>query len=491
MMEQLPALQVVLPLFSALLCLLIRNKTASRLFAVAVSWGCLAIALILLQTVQKTGPISYHFGGWFPPLGIEYRIDLLNAYVLIIVAMISAVVLPFGVGHWGLSIPEGREYLFFCAFLLCISGLLGITITGDVFNVFVFLEITSLSSYALIAMGRNRRALRAAFTYLVMGTVGGTFILIGIGMMYLETGTLNMVDIANRLPLAHGSRTVLVAFAFLTVGVGIKLAVFPLHHWLPNAYSYAPATVSAFLAATATKVSYYVLVRVIFTLFGAAYIFETLRFHALLIPLSLLAMFVGSTVAIYQTNIKRLLAYSSIAQIGYMTLGLSFASINGLTGGLVHLFNHALMKGGLFLVLASVMHSVASNEIDDMRGLGRKMPFTMAAFVLGGLSLIGVPGTVGFISKWYLVVAALEKGWYPIAVLILLSSFLAVIYIWRVVEIVFFREPAAEKSIKEAPLSMLVPTWILIGGTLFFGLQTEWTAGVAGSVANFLLGGLP
>ena len=157
----------------------------------------------------------------------------------------------------------------------------------------------------------------------------------------------------------------------------------------------------------------------------------------------------------------------------------------------MHLFNHALMKGGLFLVLASVMHSIASNEIDDMRGLGRKMPFTMAAFVLGGLSLIGVPGTVGFISKWYLVVAALEKGWYPIAVLILLSSFLAVIYIWRVVEIFFFREPAAEKSIKEAPLSMLIPTWILIGGTLFFGLQTEWTAGVAGSVANFLLGGLP
>ncbi len=489
MIEQLPVLQVVFPLFSALFCLLIRNKMVSRVFSIAVSWGCLAIALILLQIVQETGIISYHLGGWFPPLGIEYRIDLLNAYVLIIVTMISAVVLPFGFGHWGLSIPEGRENLFYCAFLLCISGLLGITITGDVFNMFVFLEITSLSSYALIAMGRSRRALRAAFAYLIMGTVGGTFILIGIGMIYLETGTLNMVDIANRLVLVLESRTVLVAFAFLTVGVGIKLAVFPLHQWLPNAYCYAPATVSAFLAATATKVSYYVLVRVIFTLFGAAYIFETLRFHILLIPLSLLAMFVGSVVAIYQTNIKRLLAYSSIAQIGYMTLGLSFFSINGLTGGLVHLFNHALMKGGLFLVVASVMHSIASNEIDDMRGLGRKMPFTMAAFVLGGLSLIGVPGTVGFISKWYLVVAALEKGWYPIAILILISSFLAVIYIWRVIEVLFFRESDIVKSVTEAPISMLIPTWMLIGGTLYFGLQTEWTAGVASSVANSLLGG--
>ena len=146
MIEQLPALQVVLPMFSALLCLLIRNRTANRLFAVAVSWGCLAIALILFQTVQKTGPISYHLGGWFPPLGIEYRIDLLNAYVLIIVAMMSAVVLPFGFGHWGLSIPEGREYLFYSALLLCISGLLGIAITGDAFNMFVFLEITAFRS---------------------------------------------------------------------------------------------------------------------------------------------------------------------------------------------------------------------------------------------------------------------------------------------------------------------------------------------------------
>lgn len=488
-MEHLPALQVVVPLFAALLCLLIRNRSACRLFASAVAWGCLAMAVSLLTTVQETGPISYHLGGWLPPLGIEYRVDLLNSYVLVIVAMISAVVLPFGLGHWGLSIPEGREYLFYSAFLLCISGLLGITITGDVFNVFVFLEITSLSSYALIAMGRSRRALRSAFTYLIMGTVGGTFILIGIGMLYLATGTLNMVDIADRLSGVYGSRTVLVAFAFLSAGVGIKLAVFPLHHWLPNAYAYAPATVSAFLAATATKVSYYVLVRIIFTLFGVVYIFENLKFHTVLIPLSLLAMFAGSIVAIYQTNVKRLLAYSSVAQIGYMTLGLSFASLNGLTGGLVHLFNHALMKGGLFLVLASVMHAIASNEIEDLRGLGRKMPVTMAAFVLGGLSLIGVPGTVGFISKWYLVMASLEKGWYPIAVLILLSSFLAVVYIWRVFEVLFFREPDAENSATEAPLSMLIPTWILMGGTLLFGLQTEWTAGVASSVAAFLLGG--
>ena len=482
-------LLVVLPLLAAPVCVLVRHRTIARLIAIGVAWSCFAMAVGLLRGVVAHGPYSYELGGWAPPLGIEYRVDLLNAYLMLIVTGVAAVVFPFGFGTWGLSLPEDREYLFYSAFLLALCGLLGISITGDAFNVFVFVEITSLSSYALIAMGKERQALTAAFSYLVMGTIGGTFLLIGIGMMYLETGTLNMADIAVRLPDTIGSRTSLVAFAFLFVGGGIKLALFPLHQWLPNAYTFAPAVVSAFFAATATKVSYYVLVRVIFTLFGAAFIFETLRLQLVLVPLSLLAMFVGSLAAIYQANLKRLLAYSSVAQIGYMTLGLALANQSGLTGGLVHLFNHALMKGGLFLVAACVMHRLASNHITDMRGLGRRMPFTMAAFVVGGLSLIGVPGTVGFVSKWYLVIGALEKGWHLVAALILLSSLLAVVYVWRVIEVIFFQKPDSDREIKEAPLSMLIPTWALIGSTIVFGLQTGWSAGVAGQAAAWLLGG--
>jgi multicomponent Na+:H+ antiporter subunit D len=483
-------LVVALPLLAAPCCVLLGRRSLARLLAIVVAGCCFGMACSLLSTVLATGPLSYALGGWEPPLGIEYRLDLLNAYVLLIVSGVGAVVMPYGVGTWGLSIPDSRESLFYAAFLLALCGLMGIVVTGDAFNVFVFVEITSLSSYALIAMGRGRRALTAAFSYLVMGTIGGTFLLIGIGMLYLETGTLNMLDIADRLQHTVGSRTSLVAFSFLFVGGGIKLALFPLHHWLPNAYTFAPAVISAFLAATATKVAYYVLVRVIFTLFGATFIFETLHFHRVLLPLSLVAMFVGSLAAIFQTNLKRLLAYSSVAQIGYMTLGLSFASQTGLTGGLVHLFNHALMKGGLFLVAGCVMYRIASNRIEDLAGLGRRMPFTMAAFVVGGLSLIGVPGTVGFVSKWYLVIAALEKGWYVVAFLILLSSLLAAVYIWRVVEVIFFRAPSeVSAGASDPPLSMLIPTWLLIGSTIVFGLQTEWSAGVASRVAAWLMGG--
>jgi multicomponent Na+:H+ antiporter subunit D len=225
--------------------------------------------------------------------------------------------------------------------------------------------------------------------------------------------------------------------------------------------------------------------------FGAAFVFGALKMHYLLIPASLAAMFGASVAAIYQTNIKRLLAYSSVAQIGYMTLGLSLHSVTGLTAGLVHLFNHALMKGGLFLVVACITYRINSAKIADMRGLGRKMPISMALFVVGGLALIGVPSTVGFVSKWYLVLAALESGQWYIAALVLLSSLLAVVYVWRVVEVIYFQKRKDSDEIKEVPLNMLVPTMILIGATLYFGMDTELTVGVAEAAARQLLGVTP
>jgi multicomponent Na+:H+ antiporter subunit D len=216
-----------------------------------------------------------------------------------------------------------------------------------------------------------------------------------------------------------------------------------------------------------------------------------MELHLMLAPLSILAMFIGSIAAIFQKDMKRLLAYSSIAQVGYMTLGLSFANVEGLTGGLVHLFNHALMKGGLFLVVACVTFRIGSSKIEDLRGLGRQMPFTMAAFIVGGMSLIGVPGTVGFISKWYLLLGALENGWYLAAALICLSSLIAIIYIWRIVEVAYFQPRDDETPVQEVPLRLLIPTWLLIGGTLFFGFTTDLTAGIAVQAAEHLMGGGP
>lgn len=488
-MAHLPVLLIVVPLIAAPLCVLLRQRRLVLGFSAVVCAAAFVMAGILLLRVLEHGEIVYALGGWAAPWGIEYRVDTLSAFVLFFVTGLGALVLLFAPASLAAEVAPDRHYLFCTVYLLCMTGLCGITITGDLFNLYVFLEISALSSYALISMGSSRRAFTSAFQYLVMGTVGATFIVIGIGMLYMMTGTLNMADMAQRLPAVTGTRTIFVASAFLTAGTALKMALFPLHLWLPNAYAYAPSVVTAFLAATATKVSVYVLCRFTFTVFRAGTGFgEQTGIDVMLGGMAIVAMFAASTVAIFQTNIKRMLAYSSLAQIGYMVLGISFASVTGLTGGIVHLFNHALTKGGLFLAMGCVAMRVGSTKLEDMRGLGKTMPVTMFLWVLGGLSLIGVPATAGFVSKWYLVGAALEAGHWPVAVLILLSSLLAVIYVWRVVEVAYFRDPPAETSVREAPAAMLIPTCVLIGAVLFFGLQTTLSADVAQMAARSLLG---
>jgi multicomponent Na+:H+ antiporter subunit D len=489
MIGHLPAFQVVLPLFAAPLCIVLRRGALPWLVAVAVSWVAFLIAAIQLATVLDSGVITYELGGWPAPWGIEYRIDPLNAFMMVIVAGIAAVVLPYARRSVAAEIREDLHYLFYSAFLLMLTGLLGIATTGDAFNLFVFIEIAALSSYALIAMGKDRRALTAAFTYLAMGTAGATFILIGIGLLYVMTGTLNMADLAERLGPLLGTRTVGVAFAFLAVGISLKLALFPLHMWLPNAYAYAPSAVSSFLAATGTKIAIYVLLRFIYTVFGAEFSFGSLPLGQVLLALAVLAMVVPSVIAIFQADVKRLLAYSSLAQIGYIVLGISMANVTGLTAAIVHLFNHAATKGALFLLIGCFVYRVGSAKLDRLAGIGRRMPWTTAGFAIGGLSLIGVPLTAGFVSKWYLVLGAMERGWWPAAALVFLSSLLAIAYVLRVVEVAYLRPtPDDLTGVREAPLSMLIPAWVLIAATVYFGVETSLSVGIAEQAARFLFG---
>ncbi len=489
--DHIPALQVVVPLSAAPLCVFLRRPVVAWFIALIVTWLSLAMALALLFKVMKVGAISYLLGDWEAPWGIEYRIDMVNAFLLVIVTTIGSVVVPYARVSVAAELPEQRIYLFYTMYLLNLAGLLGIVITGDVFNLFVFLEISSLSSYVMISLGKDRRALTAAYRYLVMGTIGATFYIIGVGMMYMMTGTLNMADLATLMPAVISTKTIHVALAFLTVGLTLKLALFPLHVWLPNAYTYAPSTVSAFLAATGTKVAVYALLRIIFTVFGAVDLFSVSLAQDMLIALAAAAMIGSSATAIYQTNVKRVLAYSSLAQIGYMVIGISMASVTALAGSVVHLFNHAVMKGGLFMALGCVFLRLGSVELADMQGLAKRMPVTMAAFVAGGLSIIGLPSSVGFISKWYLIQGAMEKGWWPVALIILVTSLLAIIYVWRIVEVAYFRPPRDDAPpVKEAPLAMLVPTWILIGASYYFGIDATRTLDVAVGAAETLLRGL-
>ncbi|MBR9863146.1 MAG: monovalent cation/H+ antiporter subunit D family protein [Rhodobacteraceae bacterium] len=489
--DHLPILQVLIPLCTAPLIVLLGDRRVAWGLAFLAALLSLVVSFLLMMQVMDGSFISYHLGGWAPPIGIEYRIDAANAFVLLLISLTATLVLPFALRSVADEIPARSHTLFYACFTLVLTGLLGVVATGDAFNVFVFLEISSLATYVLVSQGlyRDKRALSAAYDYLIMGTIGATFFVIGIGFLYMTTGTLNMADMAERLAGQGSNRTVQAAFAFIVVGMGLKVAIYPLHLWLPAAYNYAPSAVTVFLAATSTKAAVYVLLRFMFSVFQPEFVFDTNLLLWILAPFALLAMFAASLIAVFQTNFKRMLAYSSIAQIGYMLLGISLFSVTGLSATMVHLFNHGITKAALFMAVGALVLRSGTTFYDRIEGMGRVMPLTGAAVVLGGLSLIGVPGTAGFISKWVLVQAAFEADLWWIALLIVASSLLAVIYMWRVVEILYLHTPHPEAIHKEAPLSMVIPMWIAAGACVWFGIDTSLTMGAANTAATGLMGG--
>lgn len=491
---QLPALQVVVPILIAPLLILLRPSGLAWAAATATSLMTLLIAVKLTAGVLGGQEYRYAMGAWPAPWGIELNVDSFSALLLLILTASSSLALLAGKASLDREIEPHRQPLFFSAWLLVLAGLAGILVSADAFNIFVFMEISSLGSYILVAGGPDRRALPAVFKYLIMGTVGATFYLIGVGLIYMMTGTLNLADMELRIHEVADQKPILVAAGFITVGLAVKAAVFPLHVWLPNAYTYAPHAVTVFLAACATKVSLYVLLRFDFVVFQQNLLGHDTQFAAFMMPLAILAILTGSAVAMFESNLKRLLAFSSVAQIGYILLGASMVSTLGLSASLLHMFNHALAKGALFLAVMCLAMRFTAPDLRHLAGAARHMPWTMGALLLSGLSLIGMPGTAGFISKWYLVSAALEEG-LPGALLIgviVTGSLMAVVYVWRIVEAAWFRQPPEDAAVlREAPLAMLSATWLAALANVYFGLAPDLPFRLSRTAAESLLGHLP
>jgi len=492
--QHLPALQVVVPMLVAPMVVLLRPRGLAWAASTAASVLAFVIAIELTLQVLGAGPVGYLMGSWPAPYGIELRVDALSALLLLVVTGASTVALVGGRQSLDAQIEADRQPYFFAAWLLALAGLSGILVAADAFNIFVFMEISSLASYVLIAGGPDRRALPSVFKYLIMGTIGATFYLIGVGLIYMMTGTLNLADMELRIHAVGDLTPILAAAGFITVGLALKAAIFPLHVWLPNAYTYAPHMATAFLAACSTKVSLYVLLRFDFFVFQGNLEGHDLQFAIYLMPLAVLGILVGSAVAMFERNIKRLLAFSSVAQIGYMMLGASLVSIAGLTAGILHIFNHALAKGTLFLAVASFAMVAAGLRLNELSGIARRMPWTFGAFVVAGLSLIGIPGTAGFVSKWYLIMAVMELGpaGVPLVAVILISSLMAVVYIWRIVEVACFAktEEQGSSAIAVSPL-MIVVTWLAALANIYFGLAPALPLTLSGDAAAELLRHLP
>lgn len=441
------------------------------------AWG-------FINYIQTGETIRYFFGGWAPPIGIEFVYDGLAAFIVLVINAIAFLVLMHSKEISEVEFP-GKKMAYYTVSMLLMLGFNGMVLTGDLFNLYVFLEISSLSSYALIAIG-EKRAPYSAFRYLIIGTVGGSLYLLGVGFLYTVTGTLNIIDMHAMLPQVIGHSSVIAALILMIVGVGVKAALFPLHGWLPDAYTFASSTSTALIAPIGTKVAAYILLRVLLFLFGIELIDDQLPVTTIIGIFAGIGILYGSIMAIAQSELKKMLAYSSVSQIGYIIMGISLANPFGFIGAVLHILNHAMMKALLFLVSGSLRlkegHSLVTKFDNSYR---KKYPWTMAAFTTAAISMVGLPPLAGFFSKWYLALGTIDNSNWLLLAVILISSLLNAVYFFRILEKVYLNNPEAESSEEtevverdEVGFTMMFPMAVMAIGLLLVGIFNAYIVNV-------------
>jgi multicomponent Na+:H+ antiporter subunit D len=470
---------MVVPLLSALAVNLMGRS--SRQWIAPLVLGSLTFSVfgsvIMLARVIEHGALSYTVGNWRAPFGIELVVDPLSALMMVLIAVVALLASFSSLKSVEQELP-GREHFFFTLYLILVAGLFGLVLTGDAFNLYVLLEITSITTYGLIAMGRGRAAL-SSFNYIIMGTIGACFYLLGIGYIYILTGTLNMSDIARILPTLNAPVATATAIAFVLVGLWIKMAFFPLHSWLPNAYSQAPTGAGTMVAPLMTKVTVYLMVRVILSMYTPALVFANKWVTDGVVWAAAFAIICGSVLALGQKDLRRMLTYVIVAEVGYMVGGIFLANADGLTGSILHIVNDAIMTLCLFLVVAAIIYRQGSVSLVSLQGIFHRMPITMAVFVLGAFAMIGVPPTCGFFSKWYLILGGVEAGHWEFVVALVFSSLVNAVLFFRIIELAYFgslqgdeHHEQATSERHEAPLWMLKPLILTAVLLIVVGLST-------------------
>lgn len=439
-MTDLPPLLVAAPIFGSvtiLLAGLVRNRTGWPL-AVLASVVQVGGAVALATRAFGDDPVRYVVGGFTAPYGIELLVDGLSATMVVLVAVVSLGVLAYT------RRAGPRSNAFYATYLLLVAGLTGMSLTSDVFNMYVFLEITGLAAYALVASGEGGESALAALKYLLVGTVGASLFLLGIGYAYVATGTLNMTDLAAQLAaVGYTSPLVRASFGLLVAGLFVKIAVFPVHTWQPDAYANAPDSVSAFISALVSTVAAYALARIVFTVFTVDFLAANAFAQSVLVAGAAVSIVFGSVLAVMQTELKQMLAYSSISQFGLVVGAIAIANGTAVTGAMIHLVGHAVMKGGLFLTCGLVAAETGARTVEEYDGLVERFPLGAGAFAVLAFAMVGVPPAVGFVGKWYVALGAVEAEAWPLAVVIFASTLLTLAYFARVLERMYFREPAA------------------------------------------------
>ena len=474
MTTNLPVFLFLIPFLAAISMPMVGMFRKSLCWPVAVAAlsSMSVVSFLAFQHVLLNGPVSYPFSGWTPPLGIEWVLDGLSALVMLLVSFMSLTTVFYG-GPGVQKTFNTKIVPIYTLILLLVSALTGMVMAGDLFNLFVFLEVASLSAYALVAVAGGR-AMLSSFRFLILGTIGASFYLLGVGYLYAATGTLNMGDLSLRLAPIMESRAVLSGFVFVMIGLAIKMALFPLHGWLPDAYADAPESISPLLASLMTKVALYALVRISFWVLGVETIFEIMPFMIFMGWIGAIATLVGGLFALSEKNIKRMFAYGGISHIGLVVLGLSLGNKTGFTGAIFYLLNDAVMQAGLFFIAGTIIYQYGIKNISDLTQIGGKMPWTITALIVVALSMVGIPPTGGFFGKWYIVLGALEAGNYVAVAVIIISTLLTLAYFLKIMErlILEKRQPSETPGL-EAPFPMRVGMGIVVASILLLGIFSD------------------
>ena len=505
MSEQFPIIIVIAPLFGAIAIALTGFRFPGSCFAIVLLTMAVAsvAAVGTFASVLDSGTQIYNLSGWervdgpagSTSISIEYRVDVISGLILMVITLVGLLNAIYSKVRVAAETP-GKIHYYYILYLLLIAGLAGMTITNDAFNLYVLLEVASLTSYALIAIG-SKRAVLSAFNYVIMGTIGASFYLLGVGYLYIKTGTLNMTDIREVLATLPDSRSVQAAFILILIGVWIKMAFFPLHGWLPNAYAYSPTATVCLMAPLVTKVMIYVMIRMMLTVFGVDYVFDDLQWSNVIVGLSVVAIVAGSFFALSRRDLRKMLTYLIVAEVGYMVGGAWLANDQGMTGAIYHILSDAMMTFCLFMAVGIIITRTGHHHTTAFRGLYGTMPVTMIGFTVGALSMIGLPPTCGFFSKWYLIRGGIAAGQYAYVGALLISSLANAVLFFRLIEMAYFqrtpspgettvedddephrrdgadRDSEPEATLSCVPWSMSVPLVIVAGSLIFIGVYNR------------------
>ncbi len=478
-----PILLIIIPLGTAFLISTFASfmKSSTKYLALLAMAANAGLSIAILPAAMNHN-INVIIAGVKPPLGINLLVGPAGAVFAVIISAAGLLVLLYSLKY----IEGDSQHKYYILFLLLITGSNGMVLTGDVFNLFVFFEILAISSYILVGYEKTRNSLEAAVKYLILGTVGSVLILVAVALIYQETGTLNMADLAVKFSSIQASKQLMI-LAFFIIGMGVEAAVFPLNTWLPDAHSSAPSSISAMLSGFVIEVALIVIVKFVYSIFGMT---EILGFLA---AAGVVTLLVGEFAAFKQSNIKRLLAYSSIGQIGLILFAMSIGSKAGLSAGMMQVINHTVSKSILFLVAGYMIKKTGSYDFSKYTGIARRMPVSSFLFVLGVLSLLGVPPFFGFFSKLSIIMAALQSGdmFFTVMVfLVLLGTIIESVYFLRVIQIFYAKDASVESGVREMPVVPLFAVAVfavfVVAGFLFLPQITGYTGGVASDLITKL-----